>query len=315
MAGAKARKRAGKSGKLKKNRRWPALLALFLLLIATLTAAFYFIALYPGSTPEKKTAPAPSPAKIKKLLPGARKTPAEARPEATTPKDKTIPGKPSAKKPLVAIVIDDMGHRPDTGMALIALDLPLTFSFMPFTPHGAKLQKAAVARGREIIFHLPLEPDDPRHDPGPGALNVGMSPASMQAALDAGLRTVPEAIGINNHMGSRFTADPAAMRTLMALIRTRNLFFLDSLTTQASVTQEAAAEFGVRIARRTVFLDNEQDPEKIAAQLELLLKLASERGRAVGIGHPYPATLEALRRHQKRLRNKAELVGVSRLVR
>jgi hypothetical protein len=122
------------------------------------------------------------------------------------------------------------------------------------------------------------------------------------------------AIGISNHMGSRFTADPQAMRTLLTLVRARNLFFLDSVTAPKSVAYDLALEMGVKAERRTVFLDNDQNQEKIAAQLDLLVQLAEKHGRAVGIGHPYPATVEALRKYQSQLRSRTEMVGLSRLV-
>ena len=141
-----------------------------------------------------------------------------------------------------------------------------------------------------------------------------MDPETMRSRFREALQTVPSAVGISNHMGSRFTADPKAMRTLLPLVRERNLFFLDSVTGAKSVAYDLAREMGIQTERRTVFLDNDQNPDKIQAQLELLVQLAGEHGQAVGIGHPYPATVEALRRYQTQLRTRAEMVGVSRLV-
>jgi polysaccharide deacetylase 2 family uncharacterized protein YibQ len=136
----------------------------------------------------------------------------------------------------------------------------------------------------------------------------------MKSIFQDDLQTVPKAIGVNNHMGSRFTASPQAMRNLMAMIRPRGLFFLDSVTAADSVAYDLAHEMGVKTERRTVFLDNDQNPDKIMAQLALLVRLAGEHGQAVGIGHPYPGTVEALRRYQNDLRTRTEMVGVSRLV-
>jgi hypothetical protein len=136
----------------------------------------------------------------------------------------------------------------------------------------------------------------------------------MKTLFRQDMQAVPKAIGINNHMGSRFTADHQAMRTLLSLVRTHNLFFLDSVTASNSVAYDFAREMGIQAERRTVFLDNDQNPDKIRAQLDLLVKLAGEHGQAVGIGHPYPATVEALRRYQTQLRTRAEMVGIHRLV-
>ncbi|MHB1227879.1 MAG: divergent polysaccharide deacetylase family protein [Desulfurivibrionaceae bacterium] len=321
MAKGSPKKPARKGAKKKNGRRF-GLFCLFLFVAATLVAGFYFMALYPGSAPDPATptlsgqAKKKLPARETDALPGTLyeepSLPGQAPPVAASAK------KPAAKtlagKPLVAIVIDDMGDRQNTGRTLIALDLPLSFAFLPFTPFSEELQKEARAKGRDILLHLPLEPVDSKANPGRGALTTAMDPETMQSRFREALQTIPTAVGISNHMGSRFTADPKAMRTLLPLVRARDLFFLDSVTGANSVAYDLAREMGVKTVRRTVFLDNDQNPDKIQAQLELLLRLAGEHGQAVGIGHPYPATLEALRRHQTQLRTRAEMVGVSRLV-
>jgi len=321
MAKGSPKKPARKGAKKKNGRRF-GLFCLFLFVAATLVAGFYFMALYPGSAPDPATptlsrqAKKKLPARETDALPGTLyeepSLPGQAPPVAASAK------KPAAKtlagKPLVAIVIDDMGDRQNTGRTLIALDLPLSFAFLPFTPFSEELQKEARAKGRDILLHLPLEPVDSKANPGRGALTTAMDPETMQSRFREALQTIPTAVGISNHMGSRFTADPKAMRTLLPLVRERNLFFLGSVTGANSVAYDLAREMGIQAERRTVFLDNDQNPDKIQAQLELLLRLAGEHGQAVGIGHPYPATLEALRRHQTQLRTRAEMVGVSRLV-
>ncbi len=318
-------KKPARKGARKKTARRLGLFCLFLFVAATLAAGFYFMFLYPGQQHET---PLPLLSGQSKNMPKHQKAeplsgqtarlyeeptlPRQAPPAATRhkkPEQKSLQG-----KPLVAIVIDDMGYRQNTGKALVALDLPLSFSFLPFTPFSVELQKEARARGRDILLHLPLEPMDPKWNPGPGALTTAMDPETMKTVFHDDLQAVPNAIGINNHMGSRFTANPQAMRTLLALVRTRNLFFLDSVTISQSVAYDLAREMGIKAERRTVFLDNDQSPDKIRAQLDLLLRLAGEHGQAVGIGHPYPATVEALRGYQAQLRTRAEMVPIHRLV-
>ncbi|MCX5864591.1 MAG: divergent polysaccharide deacetylase family protein [Deltaproteobacteria bacterium] len=315
------KKSARKSSKKKSGRRL-GLFCLFLFVAATLAAGFYFMVLYPGTQPgttlpvlsgqskkkplHQETEPLPAPLYEEPALPH------QAPPVATRPKK--AEKKPLTDRPFVAIVIDDMGYRQNTGKALLALDLPLSFAFLPFTPFSDELQQEAQARGRDILLHLPLEPMDPKANPGPGALSTAMGPDAMQDRFREDLQAVPKAIGVNNHMGSRFTANPQAMRTLLAMVRTRGLFFLDSVTAADSVAYDLALAMGVKAERRTVFLDNDQNPDKIMAQLDLLIRLAGEHGQAVGIGHPYPATVEALRRYQSQLRTRTEMVGVSRLV-
>lgn len=324
MAQASSKKPARK-GALKKWGRRLGLFCLFLLVVATLAAGLYFMVFYPGTSPKPPPPRLSGQAKEKPLpqesqpLPSRQAPlyeepalPPQASPSASHP-PKPEKAQPS-DRPLVAIIIDDMGYRQNTGKALIALDLPLSFAFLPFTPFSAELQKEAQARGRDILLHLPLEPVDAKWNPGPGALTTAMTPETMTALFLEDLREVPKAIGVSNHMGSRFTADPQAMRTLLPLVRERNLFFLDSVTASRSVAYDLARTMGIKTERRTVFLDNDQSPDKIMAQLDFLLQLAGKHGQAVGIGHPYPATVEALRRYQSRLHSRTEMVGVSRLV-
>ncbi|MFA6498408.1 MAG: divergent polysaccharide deacetylase family protein [Desulfurivibrionaceae bacterium] len=320
-----APKKPARKGEKKKGGHRLPLFCLFLFVTATLAAGFYFMVLYPGK-PAKITVPALSGQVKKKPLPQATEPlsdqpaplyeepvlPHQTPPSAIRrkkPEKKTIPG-----RPLVAIVIDDMGYRQNTGRALLALNLPLSFAFLPLTPFSEELQKEAQSRDRDILLHLPLEPMDRKWNPGPGALSTAMTPETMKALFQEDLQAVPKAIGINNHMGSRFTANPQAMRTLLTFVRTHNFFFLDSVTASESVAYDLAREMGVKTERRTVFLDNDQRPDKIRAQLDLLIRLAEEHGQAVGIGHPYPATVEALRQYQTELRTRTEMVGISRLV-
>lgn len=321
MVKVSPKKPARKNAKKKTGRRL-GLFCLFLFVAATLAAGFYFMVLYPGKQPGAPLPILSGQAKKKPLHQTAEPQPTplyeepalpHQAPPVTThtkkPEKKPLPG-----RPLVAIVIDDMGYRQNTGKALLALDLPLSFAFLPFTPFSEELQQEAQARGRDILLHLPLEPMDPKANPGPGTLSTAMAPEAMKARFHEDLQAVPKAIGVNNHMGSRFTANPQAMRTLLAMVRTRGLFFLDSVTAANSVAYDLALAMGVKAERRTVFLDNDQNPDKIMAQLDLLVRLAGEHGQAVGIGHPYPATVEALRRYQSQLRTRTEMVGVSRLV-
>lgn len=317
-----AKKKPARKGPRKKTARGIGLLVLFLFVGVTLVAGFYFMALYPGKplgidlpelNEQAKKKPLhqvsePHPVPLYEEPPLPRQAPPVVTRDRA-PEKKFLPG-----KPLVAIVIDDMGNRQNTGSALVALDLPLSFSFLPSTPFSDELQKAAHAKGRDILLHLPLEPLDRKWNPGPGTLTTTMDQETMRTIFHDDLQSVPAAMGINNHMGSRFTADPQAMRTLLSLVRSRNLFFLDSVTSSQSVAYDLAREMGIKTERRTVFLDNDQNPDKIRAQLDLLIKLAGEHGQAVGIGHPYPATVEALRQYQNQLRTCAEVVPIHRLV-
>lgn len=222
--------------------------------------------------------------------------------------------KPAGELPQVAIVIDDMGYQAKLDEDLLRLDLGLTFAFLPHGPHTADQAELAKKLGHEVLLHFPMEPDNHRGDPGPGAAIIGMSRARLQELFAENLALVPQAVGVNNHMGSRFTRDSGAMRDFLALVRDNHLFFLDSLTTSSSVGYSLAQEMGVKAGRRQVFLDNVEDEAKITAQLRQLLAVAEQQGAAVGIGHPHPQTLAALRAVTPEILARTRMVAVSQLV-
>jgi polysaccharide deacetylase 2 family uncharacterized protein YibQ len=161
------------------------------------------------------------------------------------------------------------------------------------------------SRRREIILHLPMEPEDPRLDPGPGAIRVGMSAAEVAVAVEAALAGLPHVTGVNNHMGSRATADEATMARVMAVLAAKDLYFLDSLTTPRSVAAQAATRAGVAALRNRIFLDQaEPASDQIRRNLQQLIRSARSRGFAIGIGHPYAETLAVLRSELPRLQRE-----------
>jgi polysaccharide deacetylase 2 family uncharacterized protein YibQ len=208
----------------------------------------------------------------------------------------------------LAIVIDDIGRELHYFDQLLALRFPLTFSVVPggVFAVGAQLRlRADRRRPREILLHLPSEPlDADKMTAGPEAreqfLRLGASADELRAALRAALDRVPVAVGVNNHMGSRLTADRAAMDALMPELRARGLFFLDSRTTAHSQGLAAADAAGVPALGRDVFLDHDPRPEAILAQLHQAAALAREAPTVV-IAHPSQEVVEALRAELPRL--------------
>lgn len=223
------------------------------------------------------------------------------------------PEPPVSTLPKVAIIIDDIGHRKKLALDIIALDMNLSFSVLPQSPFADVLAKKILSSGKDLLLHLPLEPSDSKWDPGPGALMLAMTPATIRTRLQEDLSGFTF-IGMNNHMGSKFTADKKAMHGLLSIIKDKNLFFVDSLTSAKSVAYASAQELGIKTAKRDIFLDNEQTPKAIQKQFEKLIAIANKRGSAIGIGHPYPATLKALTASQKILASEVELVGIHKLV-
>lgn len=197
--------------------------------------------------------------------------------------------------PRIAVVIDDLGDSLATGREVLALEPAVTVAVIPFRPASGAIAAAAVEAGREVILHLPLEPEDAGEMGGArGFLRTGMRGATLEQQLDADLAGVPYIVGVNGHMGSRFTSDPAAMATLLGALRARGLFFLDSRTSPGSVAAETAARLGVRFGERSVFLDHDPAPSAVERQLDELAIVARRDGQAIGIGHPHRSTLRAL---------------------
>ncbi len=170
---------------------------------------------------------------------------------------------------------------------------------------GSK-REPLLQRRREIILHLPMEPQGyPDQDPGPGALMVGMGAHEIEDLLDQDLKGLPHVAGLNNHMGSAATSDEKTMATLMGVLKKRDLFFLDSLTTARSVAYREARRAGVPALRNRTFLDYDlENPEQIRANLEVLVAAARKSGFAVGIGHPHPRTAEVLMSEIPRLQRQ-----------
>jgi len=195
----------------------------------------------------------------------------------------------------VAVVIDDLGDSVETAGSVLALDPPVTVAVMPFRAASARVAAAAIQRGREVILHLPLEPERRSEmADAPGFLLTGMASERLERQLDADLATVPYIVGVNGHMGSRFTQDRRAMEQLLVALRARGLFFLDSLTTPSSVAAATAERVGVPFVQRSVFLDHDLQPAAVAAQLGRVERLARGGRDVVAIGHPHQVTLAAL---------------------
>jgi len=216
--------------------------------------------------------PAPAPRETPRVTPRATPRPAGGR---------------------IALVIDDLGRRPSDLATIAALGVPVAHAVLPYEPHSAAMAAAAAAAGAEVLLHLPMEALD-GEDPGPGALRLGMDDAALAVATRAALAAVPEAVGINNHMGSALSADRRAMAVVLGVARERGLFFLDSRTTAATVGFRLARELGVPAAERQVFLDDSLSAADIEAELERLRALALEEGSAIAIGHPHPVTFAQL---------------------
>lgn len=217
--------------------------------------------------------------------------------------------------PRVAIIIDDLGNQRRLGERAVALPGPIAASVLPHTPFGRFLASQAHAAGKEVLLHLPMQAST-----GPESAREGItlehSLAATQRIVAEALATVPYATGVNNHQGSLLTRHPGQMVWLMDTLRNYpGMFFVDSYTTHRSVALQVARENNIPALRRDVFLDAVAETEAIAREFERLKRIARERGFAVAIGHPLPATLDFLEAHVDDLRREnLELVPLAELL-
>ena len=199
--------------------------------------------------------------------------------------------------PRIAIIIDDLGYQLTSGHRAVALPGPVVCAILPGTPGAAQLAKAAWEGGKEVLLHLPLQSVDRHGASEPGSITLDTTREAFADTFETAMRSVPFAVGVNSHRGSLLTRHPGHMSWLMEeILRAGGLYFVDSYTTHRSVALQIASEQGVPAIKRDVFLDSDPAPEKVEQEFERLKALARERGLAVAIGHPYPATLAFLER-------------------
>ncbi|MFD2643958.1 divergent polysaccharide deacetylase family protein [Pseudomonas japonica] len=216
----------------------------------------------------------------------------------------------TTQKAYLSIIIDDLGQSPAKDSRTLALPGPVTMAIMPDTPHATDFARQAHKAGRTVILHMPMDPAT-----GPYAWHPDLAPTELERRLDAALAKVPYAAGVNNHMGSRMTAQPEAMAWLMGELQRRELFFVDSRTSAATVAAAKAQAIGLASVSRDVFLDDVRTPEAIAGQLRLAVELARKQGTAVAIGHPYAQTLDVLERELPRLKAQGvELIELHQMI-
>ena len=201
---------------------------------------------------------------------------------------------PTGNRPLVAIVLDDLGLDRVRTAEAIRLSRPLTLSFMTYASELPTQTQAARRAGHELRLHVPMEPVDRQADPGPHGLFTALSSEEVIERLRWGFARFDGYVGINNHMGSKFTADERGMAPVMEELRARGLMFLDSRTSPSSAGIRLAIAYGVPHAARDVFLDDNQTPAAIAKELARVEQLARQHGSAIAIGHPHDATIAAL---------------------
>ncbi len=198
---------------------------------------------------------------------------------------------PSLARPVIAICIDDLGEDIAGTDKAMALPKQVALSFLPYAQTTAFLAAEAARKGHEILAHVPMQAIG-AIDPGPMSLKTGAPDIAQR--LDWNLARVPGLIGINNHEGSKFTADAASLTPVAQALAARHLFFFDSRTGADSKVVAVAHRFGVASAGRDIFLDDTASESEIRKQLAALVATARSQGVAIAIGHPHDLTLQVL---------------------
>jgi polysaccharide deacetylase 2 family uncharacterized protein YibQ len=291
----------------------------------------------PGSEKKAKTEsesaiPAPVEEPVKAAPKPAEKTEAETgapvAPPIGIPAKKDVPQKEERpipdespdlmrKKGKVAIIVDDMGFNILTIEELCSLGLPLTIAILPYSPWAVESAYIAQSYGLEVILHLPMESinDHESNEATKGLIHSAMSEEEILITLEDNLAKVPFIQGVNNHMGSKITAQRQLMMPILKTLKEKNLYFIDSVTTGKSIAYQLARQLHIPTAERHVFLDTEEDEESIRESLVKLFRLARRRGEAVGICHPLETTVKVLLEYLPRIEDfGCEAVSASEIL-
>lgn len=241
----------------------------------------YFTAYYPAKRVVAHTTPEPSP-------------PSTVAPLPVASASSTLSPGSTSTGPRVAIIIDDCGYSLLRDLRFVKLPIPITLSILPLTPHGKEVAAAALAAGKAVMLHIPMEPQSSSAHPGPGEITTEMTDDQIRTQLATDIASLPPMPGANNHMGSKASSDPRVMRDVLTLLKGDNMFFVDSLTAMTSVGASTARDLGVPTAERDVFLDDQLNVAYVEGQIRQLESVARKNGFAIAIGHPNPQTAQAL---------------------
>lgn len=243
-------------------------------------------------------------------------TPSRA-PAAPKPRDPRPAPPAPVSAPRVAVIVDDLGARRDVFDPLRDIRRPLTVAILPGLPLSQWTAREAAQAGMEVILDLPMEPYRfPEVDPGPGALLMAMGPQELQAQVGAHLASVPGAVGVTNHMGSRMTEDRARMRTVLEVLAGRRLFLVDGLASNLSVAYDEAKALGLRAGRRQIVVDHAAGEAGDRVRWDEVAWWAERRGEVIVIAHGHPLTARLLREYVPRWEARGmRLVPVSQLAR
>ncbi|GIW46990.1 MAG: hypothetical protein KatS3mg078_0867 [Deltaproteobacteria bacterium] len=241
------------------------------------------------------------------------------RPYSSNAIDSVFQQKDNRIKPQVAIIVDDLGLEKEPVDRIIGISKKLSLAVLPYLPYSRYTAEVAHKRGVDVLLHLPMEPKESSGymgvDAGDGVLLVGLSKQEILSKLYRNLESVPYIKGVNNHMGSKFTENGELMEVVLREIKARGLFFIDSRTSPNTTGYQLARKLKVKTAQRDLFLDDpRRDEEYVRDQIRKLILISKEKGYAIGICHPYPATIKVLSESIHDIEKEVNVVPVSKLV-
>ena len=220
------------------------------------------------------------------------------------------PARTTPPKAYLTLIIDDLGQNLPRDRRVLALPGPVTTAIMPDTPHATEFAREAHRAGKIVILHMPMDPAT-----GPYAWHPELPLEELQKRLDAAFKMVPYTAGINNHMGSRMTAQPVAMAWLMGELQRRHKFFVDSRTSAQTVAAQQAQKIDLASVSRDVFLDDERTEAAIFTQLQTAISLARKQGSAVVLGPPYPKKMKEQKRELPKLKAQGiEWIDIKQMI-
>ena len=217
---------------------------------------------------------------------------------------------------VIGLIIDDFGYRNDhVSNGFLKLPGKLTYAIIPGHDHSQLFSKKAYDAGYEIIVHMPMENIGKTYGEEDYVLMSYFQDDEIRNRIRSAFENLPESVGLNNHQGSRGTADLRVMTLLAGVIKEKKKFFIDSRTASNSLAETTMRKYNVPTNKRNIFLDNELDEQKIKTQLLKLADVAEDKGIAIGIGHVKPQTLSVLKKELPILEEKGfRFEFVSKLV-
>ena len=273
---------------------------------------------------ERKSAPAPSSVKKTESAKAAPAKSGKSEARANGSSEKALPAKAASILPSkenaggqvtgrLAIVIDDAGRDLDSQHIYEQMGIPLTLAVMPDQIHTRDAALSWRAHGLPVILHQPMESVS-GIGMEPKVILTSMSDAAIRQMLRDSLSQLPEAIGINNHQGSKATIDARTMDIVMNELHHRGLFFFDSHTNSTTAADKAAKTYGVPYVRNDLFVDNSASVSDICAMIQEGADRAKKKGTYIIIGHCRPHTAEAFRQMVPKLKAQGiEFVYLSSL--